>query len=260
MVRASVVRSINRGGAKQLYGVRPSSVPTRQLRCLRGNAPQKPLRARRRPGKAASSIPTGWRSVDRERSHGLETVTELVIGRRRASAQLGASSSSGQPRQNSFVQRPRATVRRPIQSDEVEPVTQVCHPGSRPRFRLTQYAFAPRASVRPVSSPRRAEVVQLLSIACSRNCRALLATQLQALPFLLFLGNLELRSPQLFRFTGKRTAWDRMAAACAIDEKPCGRSSPPEPPGPSSCRVYVPAWPATSSPPAWPATSSRLPR
>ena len=65
----------NRDGTKQLYGIRPTRVPTSRRRCLlfpsKGNfgnaASQKPLRATRRPSKTASSIPHPQPLSQRER-------------------------------------------------------------------------------------------------------------------------------------------------------------------------------------------------
>ena len=76
-----------------------------------------------------------------------------------ASAQLGIHSARGQPRVDSCVcQKPRATAWRPIQSDEVEHPAHVSRCGIDVPDSGSFAALARDASVRPTSSPRRAEV------------------------------------------------------------------------------------------------------
>ena len=76
-----------------------------------------------------------------------------------ASAQLGIHSARGQPRVDSCVcQKPRATAWRPIQADEVEHPAHVSRCGIDVPDSGSFAALARDASVRPTSSPRRAEV------------------------------------------------------------------------------------------------------
>src|SRR5476649_2038938 len=85
----------NRDGTKQLYGLRPTRVPTSRRRCLL--FPFKGIWKRRVPetspchGQAKQSGELDPRKVTRgcrERSRGIETSTELVVGSRSASAQF----------------------------------------------------------------------------------------------------------------------------------------------------------------------------
>src|SRR5271167_100323 len=52
----------------------------------------------------------------RERSRGIETSTELVVGSRSVSAQFVNSSTRGQPRLDPVKENPRSPTRRPIQA------------------------------------------------------------------------------------------------------------------------------------------------
>jgi hypothetical protein len=52
----------------------------------------------------------------RERSRGIETSTELVVGNRNASAQFVNGSARGQPRLDPVKENLRSPARRPIQT------------------------------------------------------------------------------------------------------------------------------------------------
>ena len=94
----------------------------------------------------------------RERSRGIETSTELVVGSRSASAQFVNGSARGQPRLDPVKENLRSPARRPIQVNEVEPSPQGSRAGS------VSQMLTPAPCVRSLclslanSSPRRAEV------------------------------------------------------------------------------------------------------
>src|SRR5450755_2943125 len=95
----------NRDGTNPLYGLRPTRVPTSRRRCLR--FPSRGIGKRSVPEtspchvQAKQSGELDPRKVTRgcrERSRGIETSTELVVGNRSASAQFVVGSTRGQPR------------------------------------------------------------------------------------------------------------------------------------------------------------------
>ena len=95
----------------------------------------------------------------RERSRGIETSTEFVVGSRNASAQFVIGSARGQPRLDPVKENLRSPTRRPIQACEVESSPQGSRAGSMSQI------LTPAPCVRSLclssanSSPRRAEVV-----------------------------------------------------------------------------------------------------
>src|SRR3984957_85501 len=96
MVQATASNlSKNRDGTKPLYGIRPTRVPTSRRRCL--HSPSRGYWKRGVPETSPCHVqakqvgeldPRRVTRGCRERSRGIETSTELVIGSRSASAQF----------------------------------------------------------------------------------------------------------------------------------------------------------------------------
>jgi hypothetical protein len=159
----------NRDGTKQLYGLWPTRVPTSRRRCLL--FPSKGIGKRRVPetspchGQAKQSGELDPRKVTmdcRERSRGIETSTELVVGSRNASAQFVNSSARGQPRLDPVKENLRSPTRRPIKSDEVEPSPQGSRAGSRSQILTPAPCVRSCASVRQTARRAGPRLVQLV--------------------------------------------------------------------------------------------------
>ena len=160
----------NRDGTKQLYGIRPTRVPTSRRRCLL--FPSRGIWKRSVPetspchlqAKQIGEIDPQKVAMDcRERSRGIETSTELVVGNRSASAQFVIGSARGQPRLDPVKENLRSPTRRPIQSDEVEPLPQGSRTGSMSQMLTPAPCVRSCASVRHLARRAGPRLVQLVS-------------------------------------------------------------------------------------------------
>ena len=116
-------------------------------------------------GQAKQSGELDPRKVTRgcqERSRGIETSTELVIGSRSASAQFVIGSARGQPRLDPVKENLRSPARRPIQACEVEPSPQGSRAGSRSQMLTPAPCVRSFASVRQTARRAGPRLVQLV--------------------------------------------------------------------------------------------------
>jgi len=226
-------------------------VPTRRrLRRATGGSPRRPRNL---------SVPGAGQAKRRARSLGGNVPLVAIPGRiesgpgrgRRRSARIGSvryllgtwAASARLLRRR----KPQTSARRPIQADEVEHPAHVSLCGIHVPDSGSLVALAPCASVRPNSSPRRAEVGS--TAVEHRGLHSLVSTARAWDAAFRWAGRTPAGPPRpstAADVNGRRTACRQRAAACGIGGRRYGRSSPPVPTAPSSCRVCAPGGPAIS--------------
>jgi len=166
--------AINRGGTKQLYGIRPVSVPRQRRHCFPTSPSGGILGKRCAPETSPCHVQAKQNDELNLRrvacfspgAFAAESRPRRIRDRHPATHRLSSKPARhvGSLGRLRAFENPRSPARRPIQSDEVEPVALVSRGGIKSQIETHSLCSLPCASVRRTARHAGPRVVQLLSM------------------------------------------------------------------------------------------------